>query len=88
MIAQDPSVRLRDIAGALGITERATQRIVSELVDEAFLTRKREGRRNTYIVHLEQMMRTPQLSETEIGRLLEIFPNGAPSAADLADTKT
>lgn len=88
MIAQDPSVRLRDIAAALGITERATQRIVSELVDEAFLTRKREGRRNTYVVHRETLMRTPQLDPIEIGKLLEIFPASAPSAEDLAPTTT
>jgi len=86
VIARDPSVRLRDIAGALGITERATQRIVSELVDEGFLTRRREGRRNTYIVHREKTMLTPQLSETEVGKLLEIFPAGAPTAQDLAAT--
>ena len=54
VISQDPTVRLRDIASTLDITERAAQRIVTELVDEGYLSRKREGRRNTYTVHPEQ----------------------------------
>ena len=34
-VAGDPGIRLRDIAAAVGITERAAHRIVSELVDRA-----------------------------------------------------
>ena len=73
MIARDPSVRLRDIAATLDITERAAQRIVTELVDEGYLTRKREGRRNTYKVHPKKPMRAPQVRQTEIGQVLEIL---------------
>ena len=68
VIARDPSVRLRDIAATLDITERAAQRIVTELVDEGYLTRKREGRRNTYKVHPKKPIR-----QTEIGQVLEIL---------------
>lgn len=50
-IAQDPGIRLRDVADRVGITERAVQRIVSELVDGGYITRQRHGRRNTYQVH-------------------------------------
>ena len=45
-IAQDPGVRLRDIAQCAGITERATHRIVSDLVEAGYLTRHRLGRRS------------------------------------------
>jgi DNA-binding MarR family transcriptional regulator len=31
LIAQDPRIRMRDIAGRLDITERATQKIVADL---------------------------------------------------------
>jgi len=34
-VADDPGLRLRDIAAAVGITERAAHRIVSDLVDGA-----------------------------------------------------
>ena len=66
-IMQDPQARLRDIARELDITERATQRIVSELDEEGFLTRERVGRRNVYTVHRERKMRAPQAQMTEVG---------------------
>jgi len=73
VIAQDPTVRLRDIATTLDITERAAQRIVTELVEEGYLTRKREGRRNTYKVHPKKPMRAAQVRETEVGEMLGVL---------------
>ena len=79
VITYDPHVRLRDIASTLDITERAAQRIVTELVEEGYLTRKRVGRRNIYDVHPEQPMRAPQVRQTEIGDFLELLlPNLRP----------
>lgn len=52
-IAQDPGVRLRDIGEAVGITERAAHRIVGELVEAGYVTRRRVGRRNRYAVRAE-----------------------------------
>lgn len=73
MIAREPTVRLRDIAATLDITERAAQRIVTELVEAGYLTRKREGRRNTYKVHAKRPMRAPQARETEVGEILDVL---------------
>lgn len=73
VIARDPTVRLRDIAANLDITERAAQRIVTELVEAGYVTRKREGRRNTYKVHPKKRMRAPQARETEVGEILEVL---------------
>nr|WP_276604088.1 winged helix-turn-helix domain-containing protein [Nannocystis pusilla] len=50
-VAQDPEIRLRDVAEAVGITERAVQRIVTELEESGYITRHRSGRRNLYVVH-------------------------------------
>jgi uncharacterized membrane protein len=72
-IADDPGVRLRDIAAAVGITERATHRIVSELVEEGYVRREREGRRNRYAVVTDLPLRHPLVQEREIGDLLEIL---------------
>ena len=47
-IARSPGMRLRDIADCIGITERATSRIVSDLCEEGFLRKTRSGRRNSY----------------------------------------
>jgi predicted transcriptional regulator len=58
-IAQQPDVRIRDIATQVGITERAAQRIVADLVDEGYVTRKRVGRRNEYKVRGNAPLRHP-----------------------------
>jgi DNA-binding MarR family transcriptional regulator len=72
-IADDPGIRLRDIAAAVGITERAAHRILSELVEEGYVRRERHGRRNRYSVVADRPMRHPLVQEREIGELLEIL---------------
>lgn len=49
-LAQDPGVRLREVAERVGITERAVQRIVSDLQEGGYLEVTKEGRRNRYRV--------------------------------------
>ena len=56
-ITEDDSVRSRDIAARVGITERAVHRIVTELCDAGYVTKIREGRRNRYVVHLDLPLR-------------------------------
>jgi DNA-binding MarR family transcriptional regulator len=72
-VAHDPGIRLRDIAAAVGITERAAHRIVSELVEEGYVLREREGRRNRYQVVPELPLRHPLVSEREVGDLLKVL---------------
>ena len=43
LIADDPRIRMRDIAGLLNVTERATQRIVADLARAGYIDRQREG---------------------------------------------
>ncbi len=78
-IAGDPGIRVRDIAVAVGITERAAHRILSELVEEGYVRRERQGRRNRYTVLAERPMRHPLVRQREIGDLLEILTNRRPS---------
>jgi MarR family len=49
-IAHDPGVLLREISERVGITERASHRIVTELTDGGYITRERNGRRNHYTI--------------------------------------
>ena len=58
-LARDPKMLLREVAERVGITERAVQRIVSELEVEGFILREREGRRNIYQLELEKPLRHP-----------------------------
>jgi predicted transcriptional regulator len=74
-IANDPGIRLRDIATAVGITERSAHKILSELVDDGYAARERRGRRNHYTVKLDLPLRHPLLREREVGDLLEVLLN-------------
>ena len=72
-IARDADVRLRDVADAVGITERAAQRILADLVRAGFVTRQRVGRRNRYLVNREREMRHPAQAGHDIGSLLDLL---------------
>ena len=72
-IARDPETRLRDIAETVGITERAVQRIVADLVESGFVKRERVGRRSRYVLDREIKMRHPSQSDHEIGELLDLL---------------
>jgi DNA-binding Lrp family transcriptional regulator len=73
LIAQDPQIRIRDIAGLLGITERATQSIVSELDKASYIERERVGRRNRYSVSTHLPLGLPTQRDTDIRSLLAIL---------------
>jgi DNA-binding transcriptional ArsR family regulator len=81
-IARDPGVRLRDIAAAVGVTERAAQRILAELVREGYVLRERQGRRNHYQVVPDLPLRHPLVEEREVGDLLEVLIGSAPPVAE------
>jgi DNA-binding MarR family transcriptional regulator len=72
-VARDPGIRLRDIATAVGITERAAHRILSELVDDGYVVRERQGRRNRYEVKSKEPLPHPLARRHEVGDLLEVL---------------
>ena len=72
-IARDSGMRLRDVAVDVGITERAVQRIVADLIEGDFLERRRVGRRNQYVVNRKALMRHPAQVGREIGDLLDLL---------------
>lgn len=76
-IARDPGMRLRDIAGAVGITERSAQSILSDLVTEGYVTRTRVGRRNHYQVNPGKPLRHELEKENLVGELLDVLAYGA-----------
>ena len=72
-IAQEPEIRLRDVADRVGITERAVQRIVADLEDAGYLSRAREGRRNHYELHTDRPFRHPVVAHRDVSLLLRLF---------------
>ncbi|MBZ4420681.1 winged helix-turn-helix domain-containing protein [Myxococcus sp. RHST-1-4] len=77
-IAADPEVRLRDVAVRVGITERAVQRIVSDLEEAGYLRREREGRRNRYTIARELPLRHPVERHRSVSALLSLVEEEQP----------
>ena len=71
-LARDGQQPLRQVALAVGITERAVQRIVADLEEAGYLERERVGRRNCYVIHPEGRLRHPLEAHRTIGSLLDL----------------
>jgi DNA-binding Lrp family transcriptional regulator len=80
-IARDPGTTMRSIAENVGITERAVQRIVGELVEGGYLTRTRDGRRNEYRLDASAPLRHPLERGTRLEDLLAVLSPGDPATA-------
>jgi DNA-binding Lrp family transcriptional regulator len=80
-IARDPDLRMREIADRVGITERATQRIVGDLVDGGYVSRTKVGRRNEYSVNPDAPLRHPLSRDHEIGKVLALLTEPVPKRA-------
>lgn len=93
-VAHDPEIRLREIAEACGITERAAHRIIADLEDAGYISRERVGRRNRYEFHPEAPMRHPQLGhallrDIQMGDLVApLMAPGSPNGAHGAGARS
>lgn len=64
---------MRDVADKVGITERAAQRIVADLIESGYVDRTRVGRRNHYSINPTVEMRHQLQRGLEIGDLLDVL---------------
>jgi predicted ArsR family transcriptional regulator len=69
-IAEEPEMRIRDIAHDLEITERAAQRIIGDLVQSGYVERDRIGRRNRYALAEHMPVSLPVQRVATLGSLL------------------
>jgi DNA-binding IclR family transcriptional regulator len=72
-LSQRPDLRLRDIAHEVGITERAAQRIITELIEEGHLARTRVGARNRYTVNLDAPLPRAQHARQTLARAIALL---------------
>jgi len=70
-IAHHPRVTARDLSNAIGITERTTRKIIADLLEAGYITKKREGRRNRYRINPDLSLRHPGYQATAVGDLLQ-----------------
>jgi DNA-binding IclR family transcriptional regulator len=83
-IAQQPDVRLSEVARLVGIGERAVHRIVHELEDAGYLTVTKEGRRNIYEIDLDRPLRHPLESHQHIRAVVAPLLQTKPSTTEQA----
>jgi hypothetical protein len=71
-ITRHPSSTAREIGDAVGITERAALRIISDLDKEGFISKTKVGRQNHYRIHTSVPIKDDG-SDTAIGELLIVM---------------
>ena len=76
-IAHDPGVRLRDIAASLGITERSTYGIVTDLAEAGYVLKQKTGRRNRYQIQAHLPLPEPSSQERTVGDVLALLAGTA-----------
>ncbi|MFJ9444720.1 helix-turn-helix transcriptional regulator [Kitasatospora sp. NPDC101235] len=69
-IARDPGIRVRDIATRCLLTERAVQRIITDLEQAGYLSHERRGRANHYSVIASKQLRHPADAGPTVAELL------------------
>ncbi|MCM8533450.1 MAG: winged helix-turn-helix domain-containing protein [Lentisphaeraceae bacterium] len=72
-LAKTASMRIRDLALEVGITERAVQRILAELIDEGYVGRIKDGRRNVYKLNTEKPLKHPVESHKDVKDLVKLI---------------
>jgi DNA-binding MarR family transcriptional regulator len=72
-LARNPDLRVRDLAAAVKITERAVQQILTDLEEEGVIEREREGRRNHYVIIDSARLRHPNEQGAFVGDLLALL---------------
>lgn len=72
-IADDPGVRLRELAATLAITERTAFGIVADLVEAGYLVKDKDGRRNRYRVQVDKPLPEALLRQRTVGQLVNLL---------------
>lgn len=71
-LADNPEQRIRDLADSVGITERAVQRILSDLEQAGAITKIKEGRRNHYALNTQFPLRHPVEAHCKVSDILRM----------------
>ena len=72
-VGQHPKSTLREVAQAVGITERATLTILRALEEDGLISREKQGRRNRYWLHYGAILRERREGGLTVLELAEIL---------------
>lgn len=76
-LAKDRNSRLRDVAGALDVTERTAHSIISDLTEAGYVAKEKDGRRNVYHIQAHRPLHDAN-GEQAVGELLSLFDDRQP----------
>jgi DNA-binding IclR family transcriptional regulator len=79
-IADDPGVRLRDIADRVGIAERSAYGIITDLAEAGYVMKERDGRRNRYQIQAHLPLPDSASRERTIGEVLALLAGAGTEA--------
>lgn len=79
-LVADQTLRVRDLAQKVGITERAILKILGDLEAGSVIERERDGRRNRYKVCLEVALRHDLEAHRTVGDLVAAVHGASRSA--------
>jgi len=72
-VANDPGVRLRDIAASLDITERTAFGIITDLAEAGYVVKEKDGRRNRYHIQAHLPLPEPTARDRTVGEVLALL---------------
>jgi DNA-binding IclR family transcriptional regulator len=72
-IARNPTSSAREVAEAIGITERQAQRLLRDLLEAGYVRKRSSGRRNQYELVEGARMRHPMLADLGVRPLLDFL---------------
>lgn len=84
-MAKEPEARLRDLADALGVTERTAFAIVADLTEAGYVVKEKDGRRNRYFIQAHVPLRDAISRERTVGELLAVLGNAKERGTKRAD---
>jgi len=82
-IFHNPSHTAREIANHVGITERTTHKIISDLERSGYLERRKSGRRNLYSIDHDLPLRHHTKQDILVSDLLDAMTSKKPNKSDL-----
>ena len=72
-ISRHPHVTALELSNTIGITERATRKIIADLLEAGYIAKERKGRRNNYDIDPDLCFRHPSHGGTAVGDLLKVL---------------
>ena len=72
-ISRNPQCTMRDMAAALGVTERSIQRVLEDLESEGYVTWQRTGKGNIYEINHTRELKHELTKDSVVGDLLKLL---------------